>query len=517
MLEFLPVLRTLCGILSIPGCETRAAAHLKKEFGPCFDAVETDAARNQIFLKYSKKPGPHPRLMLDAHFDEVGMIVSEITERGFLRLMPVGGLDKKLLPAARVWVYPDADADGENTPESDAAKRLPGAIGYVPPELVLPGEKTPDDWNTFLCDIGASSADEVRALGIGIGTPVGYMDAPEALLGTRIKGRAFDDKSCAAALLCAAANIPAEELDYDIVLTLSSGEEVGGGGARSAAHRWQPDLALIADVNFATTPGVDEEESGPYGGGPSISLSAVCDRPLTADLLALAEKYGVPATTTLDPTSTGTNASSVVYAREGVPAAVLGIPIGGMHSSAEVLDLRDAEQTIRLLTLFMGGADPGPVPEKTDGDKKNEEKAAAVLEKTPVSPLAPDADFSELLRDLAGEFGPSGCEGRTAEKIRGFAGLWADEVTKDRLGSVIALIRKNTPPEAYDDRSEPSAGAAPDCSRLLLTAHMDEPGFMLKPPNGIGYLRPAELSVREPMTLNAENVWVGNEQRLTKG
>ena len=120
-LEFVPVLRALCGILSIPGCETRAAAFLKKEFGPLFDSFSTDAARNQIFLKKSKKPGTHPLLMLDAHFDEVGMIVSEITDRGILRVMPVGGPDKKLLPAARVWVYPDESRPEEHSAESDAA------------------------------------------------------------------------------------------------------------------------------------------------------------------------------------------------------------------------------------------------------------------------------------------------------------------------------------------------------------------------------------------------------------
>ena len=533
MLAFVPTLRALCGIMSVPGCETRAAEFLKREFGPLFDSFSTDAARNQIFFKKSKKPGSHPVLMLDAHFDEVGMIVSEVTENGFLRVMPVGGLDKKLLPAARVRVYPDADAAGEHTPESDAENGVPGVIGYVPPELVLPGEKTPEDWNAFLVDIGTSSRAQTEALGIGVGTPVGYADSPESLTDTRIKGRGLDDKSCAAALLCAAANIPAEDLDYDIALTLSAGEEVGGDGAGCAAWTVRPDLAFIADVGFAATPGVDENDGAPFGGGPVFSLSAVTDRKLTGDLIALAEKNRIPVSTTVDARSTGTNGDAVVYVREGIPAAVAGIPIGGMHSYAETLDTRDADSLIRLLTVFMGGADPGPIPpeepaepekpqedpKEPDSGKSGEDEKAPLSElpAVPVTPLSPDADFTELTGALAEEFGPSGCEGRVAEKIRAFASLYADEVTEDRLGSVIAVYRRQIGEEAYDAGCEPVSGDAPDCGRLMLLAHMDESGFMVRSPDGEGYLRPVELSVKEPMTLCGEDVWIGDESRLTPG
>jgi endoglucanase len=532
-LEFIPVLRSLCGILSIPGCETRAAAFLKKEFGPLFDSFSTDAARNQIFLKKSKKPGTHPLLMLDAHFDEVGMIVSEITDRGFLRVMPVGGLDKKLLPAARVRVYPDltgSDEDkAEHTAESDAALRLPGVIGYVPPELVLPGEKTPDDWNTFLVDVGTTSKEETEALGIGIGTPVGYADSPEAFAGTRIKGRALDDKACAAALLCAAANIPAESLDYDLALTLSAGEEVGGDGAACAAYTLKPDLAFVADVGFALTPGVDGNDGAAYGSGPVFSLSAVTDRRLTGEFLALAKRRRIPVCSTIDAASTGTNGDEVVYVREGIPAVVAGIPIGGMHSAAESLDTRDADSLIRLLTVFMGGEDPGPIPpEKPEEEKKeNAEEAEkkdepepeepAEAEPVPVIPLPADADFPALVRALSEEFGPSGCEGRVAEKIRGFAAQFADETAKDRLGSVIAVYKRRIAPEEYDASREPVSGASPDCTRLMLSAHMDEAGFMVREPDDNGYARPVGLSAKEPMTLGGEDVWIGDETRLTPG
>jgi len=354
MLEFTPTLRALCGIMSVGGFEREAVREAGRLFGDAFDSFSVDAGRNGIFRKRSAKSGPHPTLLLDAHFDEVGMIVTDITDEGFLRVTGVGGIDCRLLPASRVRVYPKG------------RDPLPGVFLYLPPDLAKHGEKTPDNWNRLLVDIGASSKREAEEAGVETGTAVGYAETAETLLNGRIKGRAFDDKASAAVLLCAAANIPAEELAYDLVLVLSSGEEVGGGGARTAAWTADPDLALVCDVNFAVTPGVGGDEGGKMGEGPVISRSAVTDRSLTRALCRLAEAYRIPYSDTVEPTSTGTNASSVVYVREGIPTAVIGPPIGGMHSKAEVMDPADAESMIRLITLFLSGARPEDAPPAED-------------------------------------------------------------------------------------------------------------------------------------------------------
>ncbi|MGN1347031.1 MAG: M42 family metallopeptidase [Eubacteriales bacterium] len=354
MLEYKTLLRQLCGIMSVSGCERRALGELQALVGDRFDDIRCDPARNIVLLKKSARPNA-PRVMLDAHFDEVGMLVTGITDEGFLRVAPVGGIDRQLLPASEVWVYPNPDTDTGN------GSRLYGVFAATPPHLVKPGEenKTPD-WNDLLIDIGCRTRAEAEAL-VGIGAPVGYYYDGDELLNRRITGRGLDDKACAAGLLCAVDRVPAEELAYDVYITLSSGEEVMGGGAGRAAYTIQPDFAIITDVNFAQTPGVPEEASGKLGGGPMISLSAVTDRRLTSSLLTLADRAEIGYKKVVEATSTGTNASCICCVNEGIPVAVVSLPLAGMHSYNESLSLDDAEAFLRLISEIVKNPEIGGI------------------------------------------------------------------------------------------------------------------------------------------------------------
>lgn len=362
MLDYKTTLRCLCEIPSIAGCEKYAAEKIRATFGDFFDEIYTDAARNIILVKKSKKITENaPRIMLDAHFDEVGMIVSGITEEGFLRVMPVGGVDRGLLPASEVWVY-----GGEHLEE-----KIYGVFVATPPHLVRPGNDKTPEWADLLIDIGYSKEEAEKR--IAIGAPVGYYYSGDELLNNRITGRGLDDKSCAAGILCATVATPAEELEYDVYVTLSAGEEVGGGGAACAAWKIQPDLAIVTDVNFALTPGVSGTEGGKLGAGPMVSLSAVTDRKLTKKILAIAKAYDIPTTSVVEATSTGTNASCVVYVQEGITTAVVSLPLAGMHSYNELLQLEDADNFVKLIGYILRGVDQ-TLPEKTEQSDENEDK-----------------------------------------------------------------------------------------------------------------------------------------------
>ncbi len=341
MLEYKTLLRQLCGIMSISGCEREAASEVKSLVGGYFDSVTVDSARNIILCKKSTKRAENvQKIILDAHFDEVGMIVTDITDEGLLHVHQVGGLDRSILPASEVWVY--------------GAEKLYGVVTSTPPHLAKPGDTKAPEWNDILIDIGYPKEKAEKLAPIG--TPVGYYYSGDDLLSDRITGRGFDDKACAAALICAAANTPAEELEYDIYVTLSAGEEVGGGGVKCAAYTIEPEFAVVTDVNFAKTPGVSDTEGGKFGAGPMISLSAVTDRPLTKKIIASAKANDIPYTPVVEPTNTGTNATTLVFSREGIPTAVVSLPLGGMHSYSETLSLTDAEYFIKLITLIVKGA-----------------------------------------------------------------------------------------------------------------------------------------------------------------
>lgn len=360
MLDYKDTLRFLSAIPSIAGCEKYAAEKIREKFGELFDEIYTDAARNIILVKKSKKnPENANRVMLDAHFDEIGMVVSGITDEGLLRVMPVGGVDRGLLPASEAWIYTGEKLSG----------KLYGVFTAIPPHL--PNSDKAPEWSDLLIDIGYSKAEAEKL--VSIGDPVGYYYSGDELLNGRITGRGFDDKSCAAGLICAAADTPAEELEYDVYVTLSAGEEVGGGGAACAAWKIGPDFAIVTDVNFALTPGVGGTEGGKLGGGPMISLSAVTDRKLTKKIREIAKAYEIPTTAVVEATSTGTNASSLVYVNEGVPTAVVSLPLAGMHSYNELLQLDDAENFKKIITEIIKGIDR-PLPVKPAEEKKEEEK-----------------------------------------------------------------------------------------------------------------------------------------------
>lgn len=335
MLEYKTLLRQLCGIMSVPGCERNAFGEIKSLVGDRFDDMYCDPARNIVLVKKSANPDA-PRIMLDAHFDEVGMMVTGITDDGYLRVINIGGIDRQLLPASEVWVYP---ASGE---------KLFGVFAALAPHLATAADNKVPEWKDLLIDIGCRTKEEAEKL-VPLGTPVGYYYDGDDLPNNRITGRGFDDKACAAGLICAVDRIPAEELAFDVYITLSAGEEVGGGGAGRAAFVIEPELAIITDVNFALTPGVSGDEGGKLGEGPMISLSAVTDRKLTKKIIAIADKLEMKHKKVVEATSTGTNSSCVYCVNEGIPVAVVSIPLAGMHSYNESLCLDDADAFIKLI------------------------------------------------------------------------------------------------------------------------------------------------------------------------
>lgn len=340
MIDYTESLRLLCSVMSVSGYELNGLDIIKNSFGEYFDEIYSDSSRNIILKKKSTRANPK-KIMLDAHFDEVGMMVSGVTGEGFLRVVSVGGLDRNLLPSAEVMVYGKETLYGVIISDAD----------HLPPKK----KDSPPEWSEILVDIGYPK-EEAEILA-PIGTPIKYYYEGDTLLNNRITGRGFDDKACGAALIAATMRTPAEKLAFDVYITLSSGEEIGRGGAARAAWSIDPDYAIVTDVNFALTPGVSPDEGGKLGDGPMVSLSAVTDRKLTKKILWVAEKNDIHVTTVVESTSTGTNASCVFFVGEGVPTAVVSLPLAGMHSYNELLQLDDAESFISLISAVISCED----------------------------------------------------------------------------------------------------------------------------------------------------------------
>ena len=332
----------LASIMSISGQEERGREKLCALAGSYFDEYLPDPSGTHVFVKRCGREGA-PKLLLDAHFDEIGMLVSDITKEGFLRVVSVGGLDRRILPAAEVLIY------GKET--------LYGVIGAIPPHLQKAGDhKTAPEIRDLLIDTGYDE-ESLRRL-VDIGTPVGFYEKTASLLGGRICGRSMDNKACCAAAILAAAMVSPTEMEWDLYVTLSAREEAGmASGCSAAAHRIRPDAAIVTDVTFATAPGVREDESGKMGSGPVLSLSAVTDRRLTQRLLQLAREREIPCQTCVDACDTGTNATMLSLVGEGIPTAVVSVPITSMHTYNEIADTSDIENAAKLFAAAVGKGD----------------------------------------------------------------------------------------------------------------------------------------------------------------
>ena len=142
-----------------------------------------------------------------------------------------------------------------------------------------------------------------------------------------------------------------EDMAFDVYVTLSFREEESiWGGCVMAAYDIKPDGAIVTDVTFARFPGVEDYESAKMGEGASISLSAVTDRALTNRLIMLAEKNGIKLQKTVDATDTGTNATALTLCGDGIPTAVVSVPLSGMHTYNEIIDISDVESAAALFT-----------------------------------------------------------------------------------------------------------------------------------------------------------------------
>ncbi len=327
----------LCSVMSVSGYESRGTDEIYRLLGDGFDRIETDAAGNHFLWKDCGREGA-PTILIDTHFDEIGMLVREILDGGFVRLVSIGGLSPSVLQAADVILY------GKET--------IRGVITSTPPHLRIADEKRLPDCEELLVDTGYSKEELEKFLPIG--SPVGFAPVYRELLSGRLAGKSFDNKACAAIAAHAISSIPKEKLVGNVVLMLSSYEETSRlGGASAGAFSCAPDYAMVIDVNLATVPDVPKAETVPLGGGISISVSAATDLNLTRTVQKLCEEQGISHTMIAAASSTGTNATAVQLVGGGIPTVDVGLPLKNMHTYNEVIDLFDARALCDLCEAFV--------------------------------------------------------------------------------------------------------------------------------------------------------------------
>lgn len=315
---------------------------LRQTWAGCVDEFDEDRLGSLIGIKRgSATQQPARRVLLAAHMDEIGMMVAEIRE-GFILVHRISGVDNRLMLAQSVLVH------GRET--------LPGVVAAKPPHLLAQAarQKYPA-FEELVIDVGLP-AERVETL-VRPGDLI-TIDAPFVELnGKRVSGKALDNRASLAVLTLCLNELSKREHTWDVYAVATVQEEVGLRGAAAAAYAIAPDVAIALDVGFAQQPGVEADAALELGGGPGIGVGPNFHPHLVEKLRETAQRLEIKLQDDILPGQTGTDAWAIQVAREGIPTALLEIPLRNMHSPVEIADLRDIERCGRLLASFIAGLD----------------------------------------------------------------------------------------------------------------------------------------------------------------
>ncbi|GFN22362.1 M42 family metallopeptidase [Thermanaeromonas sp. C210] len=341
------ILTELVALSGVSGFEQDVIRTVAKKIKPFADNVEIDNFGNVYAVKEGLRPGP--TLMVAAHADEVGGIVSEILPNGLLRFQTIGIVSEAVLPATRVIV------NGIN-----------GVIGSEPAHLerkAASGEG--GSYSQLYIDIGANSDVEVREWGIEVGCPVSYAGALMEL-GTpdRICGHAIDNRIGCAIVIRLFQELGTLRFAGKVYGVITVQEETTMSGARIAAARLQPDCAIVLD----TVPAADTSAEGAgkfgIGRGPVIQLAEGVQRAYVGTIahpavkgaiLRAAAERGIRVQLAAEVGHWTTDAAGLHIAGKGVPTGFISIPRRYAHSPAEVMDINDAVGAVELLKGVISG------------------------------------------------------------------------------------------------------------------------------------------------------------------
>lgn len=277
-------------------------------------------------------------ILLDAHIDQIGLVVRGIDDKGFLLVDRVGGMDLRVLTGAEVTVHGKSD--------------LFGVICSVPPHLQNKDNgKEALDLKKMAVDIGYKR-DQAEKL-VSIGDRITMRNCQYELLNGNISSSAFDDRCSVASILRALELTKGLLNNIKLTVMFSSQEETGGSGAKTGSFSAMPDYAVVVDVGFGDDPYTDKSQTITLGKGPSIGISPTLDRALTCELAELAKKSDIPYQHDVMGGRTGTNADSINITGYGVRTALLSIPLRYMHTANEIINLDDIENTAKLIAAFL--------------------------------------------------------------------------------------------------------------------------------------------------------------------
>ncbi|WP_353892117.1 M42 family metallopeptidase [Proteinivorax hydrogeniformans] len=331
------ILKELTETTGVSGYELDVAIKVDKHIKNLCDEVNMDRLGNVIGKK-SGEGKNRPKVMLAAHMDEIGLMVTEIDDDGFIRFTSVGGIDPRTLPSQEVTVY--------------GAEEVFGIIGAKPPHLTHPSErgKAIDMYDLFI-DTGLSGGEVKKKVRVG-DIAVVNRELTD-LLSDRVAGKAIDDRAGVCVMIECLRQLQRIKHQCDVYTVATVQEEVGIRGAMVSTYGIVPDIGIAIDVSFGDMPGVDPQNSSKLGAGPALAIGPNIHPNILKKLKEVAAEWGISFQIETEPMQSGTDASAMQITRGGIATALVSLPQRYMHTSVESVSLKDIKNAGKLLAMFI--------------------------------------------------------------------------------------------------------------------------------------------------------------------
>lgn len=325
--------KILAQMKATAGDEYYACESIKKIVSPYVD-MQIDKLGNLIGC--FNPEGKGCKILLDAHIDQVGMIVRGIDDKGFILFDKLGGIDERVLVGSEVIVH--------------GKKNLKGVVCSTPPHLSTSDNETLKATKMAI-DIGYDKTQSNSLVQIGDRITFNY--ALHELLNDNVSTISLDNRAGVATLISLMPNLDEILKNCSVTIQFSSQEEVGCRGAKAAVYGTEPEYAIVVDVGFGYNANCNADETIKLGEGVSIGISPILDRGFTQELVQLAKAAGIEYQHDVMSGGTGTNADNISINGSGVKTALLSIPLRNMHTAVEVVNVHDVIDTSSLILNFI--------------------------------------------------------------------------------------------------------------------------------------------------------------------
>ena len=355
-METFDLLQTLSETPGPSGFEADIAAVIQAIWQPLVDEITIDRLGNVIARKkgtgsLTSGQERRPSILLAAHMDEIGLMISKVIEfkgKGFLRVARLGGVDTRHIYGQQVVVH--------------GRKNLRGIIGAPMTSLIAADKRyKPYDFDTLVVDTGLPYAELEQT--VSVGDAVTFYQPLQKLKNGRIAGKSIDNRCSLVAVTHCLEHLQTRQHEWDVLAVATVQEEVGLKGAATSAFGQQPDIGIAIDVTFGNGPGANDDRTFKVGGGPVISYMPDSHPAVSANLANAAKAIEMTVQSEYAASGGGTDAYALQIARAGIPTSGIGIPLRYMHTMVESIALKDLERVGRLLSEYICGLDEDTIGE----------------------------------------------------------------------------------------------------------------------------------------------------------